>query len=60
MNRQTLEYFITLTETLNFAEAAKHQFVSQTRISRQCNSWKKNLALLIKHHKLSLSSSLVL
>ncbi|MDI3537879.1 MAG: hypothetical protein PWP16_905 [Eubacteriaceae bacterium] len=32
MNRQTLEYFITLTETLNFTEAAKRQFVSQTTI----------------------------
>ncbi|WKY45219.1 LysR family transcriptional regulator [Eubacteriaceae bacterium ES2] len=43
MNRQTLEYFITLTETLNFTEAAKRQFVSQTTISRAIKQLEKEL-----------------
>jgi len=35
MNRKTLEYFITLAETLNFTTTARKHFVVQTTVSRQ-------------------------
>ena len=35
MNISTLEYFITLAETLNFTKAAKYHYIAQTTMSRQ-------------------------
>ena len=35
MNRNQLEYFVSLGETLNFTETAKRHLVSQAAISQQ-------------------------
>lgn len=47
MNRQTLEYFIALSETLNFTEAGKRQFVSQTTISRAIKQLEKEIGFAL-------------
>jgi DNA-binding transcriptional LysR family regulator len=47
LNRQTLEYFIALSETLNFTEAARRQFVSQTTISRAIKQLEKEIGFAL-------------
>lgn len=47
MNRNQLEYFISLGETLSFTKAAEQNFVSQTAITQQIKNLEEHLAVTL-------------
>lgn len=54
MNTNQLEYFIALSETLNFTKAAEKCFISQTAMTQQIQSLEKTVGVPLvsrdKHH----------
>lgn len=60
MNTQQLEYFIAVAEHLNFTQAAKQCYISQTAISLQIQALEKSLGVQLFHrdkHHVSLTSA---
>lgn len=47
MNLRQLEYFIAISETMNFTKAANNLFVSQTALTKQIKSLEKELNTLL-------------
>ncbi|MFC3927156.1 LysR family transcriptional regulator [Streptococcus caprae] len=53
MNRQRLEYFVDLAETLNYTETAERLFTSQGNVSKQILALEKELGvqLFVREHR---------
>lgn len=47
MNLRQLEYFIAISETMNFTKAANNLFISQTALTKQIKSLEKELDTLL-------------
>lgn len=60
MNTNQLEYFIAVAENLNFTQAARQCFISQTAMSLQIQSLEQNLGVQLFHrdkHHVALTSA---